>query len=170
MRNFVSTKSAQSAFWPLYECFFFNLSLSWLLSSLPLLFLLPPPTSSPSSPYLLTLPPHPASSPYLLTLPPHPTSSPYLLTLLHLLLLLPQASMRHCGQYLSLAVPGLAERRPSLLLGDRVIVCEPGENPTCTTYASSLIVNSYPLIPGHVGGVEEGIVRESMGEVWRKGL
>lgn len=44
-----------------------------------------------------------------------------------LLLLLPQASMRHCGQYLSLAVPGLAEGRPSLLVGDRVIVCEPGK-------------------------------------------
>jgi len=70
---------------------------------------------------------------------PHPASSPCLLPLLHLLLLLPQASMRHCGQYLSLAVPGLAERRPSLLLGDRVIVCEPGENPTCTTYASCLM-------------------------------
>ena len=70
--------------------------------------------------------------------------------------------MRHCGQYLSLAVPGLAERRPSLLLGDRVIVCEPGENPTCTTYASCLIVNSCPLVPGHGGGVEEGIVRESI--------
>ena len=81
MRNFVSTKSAQSAFWPLYECFFFNLSLSWLPSSLPLLFLLPPPTSSPSSPCLLTLPPHPTSSPYLLTLPPYPTSSPCLLIL-----------------------------------------------------------------------------------------
>ena len=89
-------------------------------------------------------------------------SSPCLLPLLHLLLLLPQASMRHCGQYLSLAVPGLAERRPSLLLGDRVIVCEPGENPTCTTYASCLIVNSCPLVPGHGGGVEEGIVRESI--------
>ncbi len=35
--------------------------------------------------------------------------------------------MRRHGPYLSLAVPGLAERRPSLLMGDRVIVCEPGE-------------------------------------------
>lgn len=31
------------------------------------------------------------------------------------------------GPYLSLGVPGLAEGRPSLLVGDRVIVCEPGK-------------------------------------------
>lgn len=30
------------------------------------------------------------------------------------------------GPYLALGVPGLAEGRPSLLVGDRVIVCEPG--------------------------------------------
>ena len=34
--------------------------------------------------------------------------------------------MRRCGPYLSLEVPGLAEGRPSLLMGDRAIVCEPG--------------------------------------------
>lgn len=32
------------------------------------------------------------------------------------------ASMRHSGEYLVLEVPGLAEKRPSLLVGDRAIV------------------------------------------------
>jgi putative helicase MOV10L1 len=31
------------------------------------------------------------------------------------------------GPYLSLGVPGLAEGRPSVLVGDKVIVCEPGK-------------------------------------------
>lgn len=34
--------------------------------------------------------------------------------------------LRVCGQYLSLEVPGLAEGRPSLLMGDRVVVCVTG--------------------------------------------
>ena len=32
-------------------------------------------------------------------------------------------SLRGCGQFLSLEVPGLVEGRPSLLMGDRVVVC-----------------------------------------------
>ena len=83
--------------------------------------------------------------------------------------------MRHCGQYLSLAVPGLAEGRPSLLVGDRVIVCDPGKEggreeplreealvkeggkrPTYAMYASCLIVNLYPLVLGGGEGVGEG--------------
>lgn len=35
--------------------------------------------------------------------------------------------MRRCGPFLCLEVPGLSEGRPSLLMGDRAIVCEPGE-------------------------------------------
>lgn len=35
--------------------------------------------------------------------------------------------MKRCGPYLSLEVPGLAEGRPSLLIGDRAIICEPGK-------------------------------------------
>ena len=38
-----------------------------------------------------------------------------------------QVDMKRCGPYLSLEVPGLAEGRPSLLMGDRGIVCEPGK-------------------------------------------
>lgn len=33
-----------------------------------------------------------------------------------------RGSFRHCGKYLSLCVEGLSERRPSLIVGDRVIV------------------------------------------------
>ena len=38
-----------------------------------------------------------------------------------------QALLNQCGQYLSLNVPGLAEGRPSIIVGDRVILCEPGK-------------------------------------------
>ena len=38
-----------------------------------------------------------------------------------------QALLYQCGQYLSLNVPGLAEGRPSIIVGDRVILCEPGK-------------------------------------------
>ncbi|OAD54050.1 putative RNA helicase armi [Eufriesea mexicana] len=36
--------------------------------------------------------------------------------------------MRHCGEYLVMQVPGLAEKRPSLLIGDRAIVCFKWDN------------------------------------------
>ena len=35
-----------------------------------------------------------------------------------------------CGPYFSLTVPGLSEGRPSLLIGDRIIVCEHSEDGT----------------------------------------
>ena len=35
--------------------------------------------------------------------------------------------MQRCGPFLTLNVPGLAEGRPSLIVGDSVLVCEPGQ-------------------------------------------
>ena len=34
--------------------------------------------------------------------------------------------MQRCGPFLAIVVPGLAEGRPSLIVGDSVLVCEPG--------------------------------------------
>jgi hypothetical protein len=36
---------------------------------------------------------------------------------------MPAAKMKRDGQYLVLPVPGLAEKRPSVLIGDAVMVC-----------------------------------------------
>lgn len=38
-----------------------------------------------------------------------------------------QVCLRHVGEYLGLKVPGLAEGRPSVLLGDKVILTDPGD-------------------------------------------
>lgn len=35
--------------------------------------------------------------------------------------------MRKIGEYLGLKVPGLAEGRPSVLIGDRVMLTDPGD-------------------------------------------
>ncbi|XP_019853676.1 PREDICTED: putative helicase MOV-10 [Amphimedon queenslandica] len=47
---------------------------------------------------------------------------------------IPMASMIQRGQYLTLEVPGLAEGRPSLLVGDIVIACEPGRDKKSEPY------------------------------------
>ena len=53
--------------------------------------------------------------------------------------------MRRCGPYLSLGVPGLAEGRPSLLVGDRVIVCEPGKLMAGMCYHSFHCLVEFPI-------------------------
>ncbi|XP_046583747.1 RNA helicase Mov10l1-like [Haliotis rubra] len=35
--------------------------------------------------------------------------------------------LRRCGEYLALQVPGLAEGRPSILIGDKIILTDPGD-------------------------------------------
>lgn len=42
--------------------------------------------------------------------------------------------MRVVGEFLALRIPGLAEGRPSLLIGDRAILSEPEESVLAPSY------------------------------------
>ena len=50
----------------------------------------------------------------------------------------PQVVLDRCGPYFSLSVPGLSEGRPSLLVGDKIIVCDHG-NKAVVIFAPLLI-------------------------------
>ena len=51
--------------------------------------------------------------------------------------------LRRAGPYLNLKVPGLTEGRPSLLVGDRAILCEEGRQPFC--FSSKAVINIFPI-------------------------
>ena len=53
--------------------------------------------------------------------------------------------LRPRGEYLALSVPGLAEGRPSLLVGDKVIVTDPvhTESPAYEGYVHEVIIDRH---------------------------
>ena len=63
----------------------------------------------------------------------------------HVSTLLPTlVCLRHFGEYLALAVPGLAEGRPSVLVGDKVYMSTPGDEecgPQYEGYVHEVILN-----------------------------
>ena len=53
---------------------------------------------------------------------------------LHLFILQQQVCLRPRGEYLALAVPGLAEGRPSVLVGDKIYLSTPGDEESGPQY------------------------------------